>query len=201
MMTALIVSQIITWILLLGLIAALLAVARQVGILHQRVAPAGALTPRQGPEVGTRVTRMRARALDGEHVEIGGTLPPGRVQMIFFVSAQCPLCKTLIPVAKSFARAENIGLVFAGDDEDAVQRKLVADAGLSAFPFVNDPLPGRTLAVDKLPHAVLLDAEGTILARGLVNSREQFESMMVSAETGLPSVQHFLETRARERAL
>ena len=45
MITALIVSQILTWILLVAAIVAILALARQVGVLHERVAPAGALTP------------------------------------------------------------------------------------------------------------------------------------------------------------
>ena len=43
MLTVLIVSQILSWIVILGLGLALLALARQVGVLHVRVAPAGAL--------------------------------------------------------------------------------------------------------------------------------------------------------------
>ena len=54
--------------------------------------------------------------------------------------------------------------------------------------------------MDKLPHAVLLGDDGTILSRGLVNSREHIESMFVSAETGLHSVQDYIETRKAQAA-
>ena len=41
MLTALIVSQVISWGVVLALVVAVLALARQVGVLHMRVAPAG----------------------------------------------------------------------------------------------------------------------------------------------------------------
>ena len=53
MLTVLIVSQIFSWIVILALGIALLALARQVGVLHVRVAPAGALLTGTGPVVGT----------------------------------------------------------------------------------------------------------------------------------------------------
>ena len=52
MLTVLIVSQILSWVVILGLGLALLALARQVGVLHVRLAPAGALLSGKGPVVG-----------------------------------------------------------------------------------------------------------------------------------------------------
>ena len=52
MLTVLIVSQILSWIVILGLGLALLALARQIGVLHVRLAPAGALLSGKGPMVG-----------------------------------------------------------------------------------------------------------------------------------------------------
>ena len=46
--------------------------------------------------------------------------------------------------------------------------------------------------VGKLPHAVLIDERGILLAKGLVNSREHLESLVISAETGYGSIQEFL---------
>src|SRR5258706_575342 len=51
MLSVLIVSQILSWIVILGLGVALLALARQVGVLHVRVAPAGAPLTGKGPVV------------------------------------------------------------------------------------------------------------------------------------------------------
>ena len=42
MSTALVVSNIILWVIVIALALVVLALARQVGILHERVAPAGA---------------------------------------------------------------------------------------------------------------------------------------------------------------
>ena len=52
MVEALVTSNIILWILVIVLALLVFALARQVGILHERVAPAGALQPTSGPKVG-----------------------------------------------------------------------------------------------------------------------------------------------------
>ena len=46
-----------------------------------------------------------------------------------------------------------------------------------------------TFKVAKLPFAVLIDGTGRIRAKGLVNTREQIESLFHAAETGRPSIQ------------
>lgn len=63
MMTSLIVSQILSWIMILGFGVALVAIARQVGVLHIRVAPAGALTTGGGPAVARRWATPRSRSM------------------------------------------------------------------------------------------------------------------------------------------
>mgnify|MGYP006961077728 CR=1 FL=1 len=40
-----------------------------------------------------------------------------------------------------------------------------------------------------LPFAVLIGPDGTVRAKGLVNSREQLESLFTASETGVPSLQ------------
>lgn len=45
--------------------------------------------------------------------------------------------------------------------------------------------------ISKLPYAVLIDESGTIRAKGLVNSREQLESLFTAKELGVASVQEF----------
>ena len=192
MLTALVVSQIISWIVILALGIALLALARQVGVLHVRVAPAGALTTVAGPAVGDGAPTLDVMTLDGAPIRLGGTLSTGTMRLLMFVSAQCPLCKTLIPVAKSFAKAERIDLVFVGDDDVATQRALIGGMGLEQHPFVNEPSVGRAFGVEKLPYSVLLDDQGTILSKGLVNSREHLDSLIVAHEMGVRSVQEYI---------
>lgn len=46
--------------------------------------------------------------------------------------------------------------------------------------------------ISKLPYAVLIDESGVIRAKGLINSREQLESLFTAKELGVASVQEFL---------
>jgi methylamine dehydrogenase accessory protein MauD len=192
LLTTLVISQIISWVVILALGVLLLALARQVGVLHMRVAPAGALTTAGGPSVGDQSVAIESRDLDGKTVRIGGAAPGKALRLLMFVSAQCPLCKALIPMAKSFAHDERVQLTFVGDDDVTAQREMIARHGLEAYPFINGPEAGQAFAVGKLPFAVLLDAEGVVLSKGLVNSREHLESLIVAHEMGLRSVQDYI---------
>jgi methylamine dehydrogenase accessory protein MauD len=192
MITALIISQIFSWILIVALGVAVLALARQVGVLHVRVAPAGALTTAHGPAVGDKSPVLDVRTLEGDTFTIGGKLAAGTMRLLMFVSPQCPLCKGLIPVAKSFAKDERVDLVFVGDDAPAEQHAMIERMGMEAYPFVNGPETGQRFEVEKLPYAVLLDDSGTVLSKGLVNSREHFESLIIAHEMGVRSVQDYI---------
>lgn len=192
MLTVLIVSQILSWIVILGLGLALLALARQVGVLHVRVAPAGALLTGHGPVVGQAAPVLDVTTLDGAPLSIGKALAKGRKQLLLFVSPQCPLCKDLIPIAKNFARTEKLDIVFVGDDETKEQQAMIARLDMAGLPFVNGPLVGRTFHVDRLPHAALIGDNGILLSKGLVNSREHLESLVTAHELGVVSVQDYL---------
>lgn len=200
MLTALIISSVISWAVVIALGVALLALARQVGVLHMRVAPAGALTTAGGPEVGSKAGPVEARTVDGAPVTVGGHAHGAGLRLLMFVSATCPLCKALIPAARSFARDERVALTFVGDDDPAVQRAMIAQHGLEAYPFVNGPEVGQAFAVGKLPYAVLLDGEGSILSKGLVNSREHLESLVTAHEMGVRSVQDYITGLKAEAA-
>ncbi|WP_174291204.1 redoxin domain-containing protein [Sphingomonas bacterium] len=192
MLTALLVSQVLSWIVIACAIVALLALARQVGVLHMRVAPAGALMGSNGPAVGEAAPHLHLQTIDGQPLEIGGALTRHAMRLLMFVSAECPLCKNLIPAAKSFAKAERIELVFVGDDDVAVQRRMIAQQGIESYGFINGAETGRAFHVDKLPYAVLMDAAGTVLSKGLINSREHLESLIVAHELGMRSVQEYI---------
>ena len=192
MLTVLIVSQILSWIVILGLGLALLALARQVGVLHVRLAPAGALLTGKGPVVGEPAPVLDAVTLDGAPLTIGKALAKGRMQLLLFVSPHCPLCKELIPIAKNFAKTEKMDIVFVGDDDAHEQRAMIARLDMTGIPFVNSSIVGRTFHVDRLPHAVLIGDSGTVLSKGLVNSREHLESLVTAHEMGVVSVQDYL---------
>ena len=194
MLIVLIVSQFLSWVIIMGLGIALLALARQVGVLHVRLAPAGALLNGKGPVAGEQSPVLDATTIDGLPVSIGKTLAKGRMQLLLFVSPQCPLCKDLIPIAKSFAKRERLDIVFVGDDALDEQRAMIVRMDIAGLPFVNSSIIGRTFHVDRLPHAVLIGDTGTVISKGLVNSREHLESLVTAHELGVVSVQEYLAT-------
>nr|WP_310522510.1 methylamine dehydrogenase [Polymorphobacter sp.] len=192
----LLTSQIMLWmaVILLGVLG--IALARQVGVLHERIAPAGALSLHQTVDVGDAIAAMSFAAMDGRNIVIGGPRN-GRSQLLFFVSPDCPVCKSLLPVFKSAAASERdwLDAVLASDGNEAAQRRMAMAHGLSAMPFILSERLGRAFGVAKLPYAVLLDEGGTVAALGLVNSREHLESLFEAKERGVASLQDYLSRR------
>jgi len=191
------ISQALVWIVIALLALAVLALARQVGVLHERIAPVGALAMGRGPQPGEAAPKMVVRTLDDGVLHIGGPLQARAMQLLFFVSPTCPVCKTLLPTAKIFAETEAIDLVLVGDGDADEQRQLARRFGIPLERFINGPEVGRAFHVGKLPYAVLISEPGIVVAQGLVNSREHLESLVVAHETGLRSVQDYLKQKRK----
>lgn len=186
-------SQILLWIAVAVLAVLVAALARQVGVLHERIAPAGALTLHQKVNVGDAAPEMTLETLEGMQVVIGGKRQR-RGQLIFFLSPDCPVCKTLLPVVRSARGAERgwLDVVLASDGDAAAHRRLVMAEGLAGFDYVLSEDLGRKLGVSKLPYAVLIDEEGRIASLGLVNNREHLESLFEAKERRVASIQEYL---------
>jgi methylamine dehydrogenase accessory protein MauD len=195
MTNALIVSNILLWVAVLALLATVLALARQIGILYERVAPMGALMMDSGPGVGQPAPVLQLPALGGGAVQIGGSA--NRNTLLFFLSPTCPVCKKLLPIIKSMQKAEaqTTQIVLASDGELPQHEAFRQRAELEGFPYVLSAELGMNFRVSKLPYAVLLDTQGLVRAKGLVNSREQLESLLAAQELGVASVQEFLQTQ------
>jgi methylamine dehydrogenase accessory protein MauD len=191
-MDALTVSVILLWLAVLVLGLLLWALSRQVGVLFERVAPMGALVTDAGPAVGAASPSFELTGLQSEPVAIGGVqaLPT----LVFFLAPTCPVCKKLIPVLKSLQRDERrrLQLVLASDGEALDHLGFVRQYGLEAMPYVLSTELGMSFRVSRLPYAVLLDTQGVVAAKGLVNSREQLDSLLNAHEMRTPTIQHYL---------
>lgn len=193
MADGLFVSHVLLWGLVLVLALVVLALARQVGVLSERVSPAGALMPTNGPKVGERTPAATYRDLAGIDVVVGGPGPDGRATLMLWVSPTCPVCKALIPTAISLAQAERLRLVFASDGDGLeAHRSYVKDLRITAFPYVVSTALGMGFAVSKLPFAALIRADGVLGGKGLVNTREHLESLVEAMRTGIASLQDYV---------
>lgn len=189
-------SQILLWVAVIVLAVLVAALARQVGVLHERIAPAGALTLHQNVQVGEAPTPVELKTVGGGSLTVGGTRQ-GRSQLVFFAAPDCPMCKSLLPMLRSSAKAEAdwLDIVLAGDGSEPAYRAMVAEHGLEAMPLVLSEALGRSFGVSKLPYAVLIDEAGRVASLGLVNSREHLESLFEAKERGVASMQEFLARR------
>lgn len=192
----LVVSNIVLWIGFLAMVLVNFALARQIGVLYERVAPAGALMMNQQLAVGSAAPEVAVKDLNGQSLAVGGK-GDGRARLLFFLSPDCPICNELTPALKSAARSEAswLQVVLASDgDQDHVG--YVARKGLQQFPYVISEVLGKTYGVAKLPYAVLIDEQGVIASMGIVNSREHLDSLFEAKELKVASIQDYMNKRS-----
>jgi methylamine dehydrogenase accessory protein MauD len=192
-MTALAISNVVLWIVVLALLALVLALTRQIGVLHERIAPAGALMINKGLTVGDPVPVVDVADLNGEALKVGAPRADGLSTLLLFVSPTCPVCESLLPVLRASRKQEKswLQIVLASDGDLTVQREFVRGKGLTDFPYVVSAPLGMTYQVSRLPFAALVDANGRLRARGLVNSREHLESLFEAQRLGVASLQDY----------
>ncbi|MCC2106365.1 MAG: thiol-disulfide isomerase, partial [Hyphomicrobiales bacterium] len=85
----------------------------------------------------------------------------------------------------------------ASDGEAAAHRAFVADRKLDQFPYLLSRDLGVSYRVSRLPYGVLIDKAGVVRAKGLVNNREQLESLFNARELGHDSVQAYIDAVSR----
>lgn len=176
-------------VLVLSILVA--ALARQIGILHERSAPLGALVTRNTADI-TKLPDGVWDTLDGKSISL--PISGNRHTLLMFVSSTCPVCKKLLPIIDDMKRSEGADLdfVFASDGDLGEHLKFHRQYKLESYPYVLSSSLGKMLAVDHLPYMVIAKPNGQIAARGLVNSREQIESLITAAQIGFPTIQAYL---------
>jgi methylamine dehydrogenase accessory protein MauD len=192
-LTALIISNIVLWVVVLALLVVVLALTRQLGVLHERITPVGALMLNKGLTVGERAPTVEVQDLAGANLSVGSPRSDGKSTLLLFVSPTCPVCKSLLPIVKSSGRDERnwLDIILASDGNPEEHREYVRANGLSNVPYVVSAPLGMTYQVSRLPFAALLDEAGVLRARGLVNSREHLESLFEAKRLGVASLQDY----------
>lgn len=148
---------VVQWILLGVLAIVVVALARQIGVLHLRLAPVGALEiDDEGPPLGDAPETQVARGRNGGTTLVGG---PGQRRLLVFVSETCPICEQVLPSLPPAAAAAGLELQVLSDPEleDAYR------------------IPG-------VPFVVVLDRMGVVRSKGTVNSLEQIEGLIHTAD-------------------
>ncbi len=201
MVNALIVSNIILWVTVVALAAVVVALMRQIGVLHERVAPAGALMAAGGPRVGERAPVLEVEDWSGAARIVGDADAEGNSTLLLFVSPTCPICKTILAIVTAVVRTERkrLRLVLASDGPRNEHEAFAREQVPAGVPYVLSAELGLAYQVGKLPYAVLIDADGVVRAKGLVNTREHLESLFEAQERGVASLQEYLQTKTETR--
>jgi hypothetical protein len=136
-----------------GLAVALLALAREIGMLRLRLGPASALEiPEEGPELGSRAELVERFEIDERT----------RLALAVFTSEGCHVCQGL------------------GPSIDLLRRE--PELAVATFDEVAEAQAWSALDVPGSPYAVALGADGTVLAKGTFNNLAQLESVLATAE-------------------
>jgi methylamine dehydrogenase accessory protein MauD len=166
------------WIVVAVLCVTVVALARQVGTLHLRLGPRGALeVDDEGPPLGETIDTVEVADLGGAPVTIAAR---GQSQLLLFVSPGCSTCEQVLPSVGALARdGDFVPLVVADADGDAAAA--VYGGRRVPAPVVAAPAVARALDVPGTPYALVLDADGVVRAKGTVNNMEQVEGLTETA--------------------
>src|ERR671919_441117 len=100
------VSYVLLWLLVVMLCVIVVALARQIGTLHLRLGPRGALEiDSEGPPLGEPLPFVDARGADGASLVLGG---PGRRRLVLFSSPTCIVCREVAPAVPAAAGAADL---------------------------------------------------------------------------------------------
>jgi methylamine dehydrogenase accessory protein MauD len=166
------------WLLLIVLSFVVVALARQIGTLHLRLGPRGALEiDTEGPPLDESPEPAELADLMGRRVAIAG---PGRPQLLLFVSPGCMVCEQVLPSLGAVANAGELSPVVLTDVDAHETARSYARKTIDA-PIVPAPEIVQAYDVPGTPYAVIIDRLGVVRAKGTVNNLEQLEGLIDTA--------------------
>lgn len=172
------VSYVALWLLALLLVGSTILLFRQLGLLHLRFGPRGAIPMDEGLPVDTAAPVVESTDIRGATHLIGG---PGSATTLVFVSPGCSICEYLVPAIRALYRTlplEARLLVVTNSDNGAAASYA---RQLGAVPVIADPKVAELYDVVDTPFALHLNREGVIVRKGMVNTLEQLESVVEDA--------------------
>jgi methylamine dehydrogenase accessory protein MauD len=185
-------SYVALWLLVLLLLLAVFTMARQIGLLHTRLGPSGARITNAGPEIGDLAPRLTVGDLSGREVTFGGARE--KPLLILFITSSCSTCASLAPSIRALWNSErrNLDMIMVSlfsTEEQA--RGFVKKYKLSNIPCVVSEEVSLEYKVSSPPYGILLDSEGVVRSKGVVNHNEHIDSLLNVLELGHTSMEEW----------
>ena len=147
-----VISYIALWVAVIALSLAVLALLRQVGVLHARLRPIGVHPAGEGLEVGDTAPPVPGH----DYSSTGLTL-------VAFTSPTCTICAGLLP-----------GLHAMSAQYDDVEVKVIDHGNSTSAIFL-------AFNVFSTPYLTAVSSDGIIRGRGVANTIEQAEILVAAA--------------------
>ncbi|MGH7717321.1 MAG: hypothetical protein ACREON_00550 [Gemmatimonadaceae bacterium] len=169
---------------------ALIALIRQVGLLHLRLRPISALQDEDGPSPGMRLQ------FETKPWELGGITSEAERILIGFFSPTCGICGPLMPAFQSIAdHAESKEAVVLATDADHDRASEYLREKRVELSFVAEKDVLKRNLIEGAPFAAVVDRDGIILAAGGVNTLEHVEWLLDQARRPVAVTTERAETR------
>lgn len=129
----------------------------------------------EGTEVGKQFVDIKGTTPDGKELSLSDYAGKGKYVLVDFWASWCPPCRKDMPtLVKAYKKYKNKGFEIVGvslDDDKAAWEKGIKDLNIT-WPQVSDLKGWKTelgaaYAVNSIPHTVLLDKNGKIIAKNL----------------------------------
>ena len=175
---ALLISQILQWLVLGVLVVITLALARQIGLLNRRLPPPPARPMNQGPQInGLAPVVSTTDVIGGGEVRI--PVGDGRRTLLVFITPRCQVCESLLPSVLTVARSErrSIQTILVSMTSEKTTAAYVQKHGID-IPVVASEDVGELFDVSATPYALLIDEGGVLRSSALVNHLEHLESVI-----------------------
>ena len=144
-------SYVVLWALVVVLSVAVVALLRQIGVLHARLHPLGANFAGEGPALESPAPQL-------SEVDYGAA----PLTLLAFTSPGCEVCKVLKPSFDALRRGY----------PEIQLREVDLEVARGTFDAFN---------IRSTPYAVAVDSSGVVRGRGVVNSLEQIEELLDEA--------------------
>jgi len=133
----------------------------------------------EGLEIGKLAPEVEATDFRGRRFRLG--IQQEKAALLVFISPTCGACSELAPALRSIWKGEqeiaDLFLVSIGGDQVA-NAEFITRHKLGDIPYFISQGLGVKYKVMSPPYALLIDKEGVVRAKGIVNHFEHLESLL-----------------------